>query len=192
MRWSVISRSINSPSLVHTHEVVCLDGTDTASYSSLLFTTLSCTSLLLLSGEHLVLEVWLNAAWRDHWHLLLKLWVHWAALTIRIICALLDYIGGLGWGTALAKQGLSSLHLSIDQLDLFLYFLKHLREASLLEDWLRAEEVLFCLLRLWWIVNHVESADYFACLCNIDGAISVKCRLQFLKKNKIIVIRLSL
>ena len=60
-----LSRSFHSSSLVHTHEVVCLDGADATSChtSSLLFTTFCCSRLLFLTGEHLMLEVWLDTAY---------------------------------------------------------------------------------------------------------------------------------
>ena len=60
----LIAFPIHSPSLVHTHKVVCLNGANATPChtSSLLFTAFRCSRLLLLTGEHLVLEVWLNAA----------------------------------------------------------------------------------------------------------------------------------
>ena len=62
----------------------------------------------------------------------------------------------------------SHLHLFVDQLDLLFYFLEHLGQATLFEDRLGAQEVLFGLLRFWWIIDHVKRTNNLISLGNVQ------------------------
>ena len=81
----------------------------------------------------------------------------------------------------MAEDRPSHLDLSVDQLDLLLHFLQHLGEPALLENGLCLQEVLFGLLRLGRVVDHAESANDLVGLRNVDGTITVQCRLQLLQ-----------
>ena len=116
-----------------------------------------------------MLQVGLNVG--RHWlHLLLLMYRVHVPLSIGIVGTLFDYVSRLSLDSPVAKNRDWSphLHLFVDQLDLLLYFLEHLGQATLFEDRLGAQEVLFGLLRFWWVIDHVKRTDNLIGLGNVQ------------------------
>ena len=175
------SVDLTESSDVTSHEVIGLDATNGP--ACLLLRALS-DSLLFLSS--LVLQVGLHLRHVELRRLLLlvaHLWVQAvASLAIGVVRTLLNDVRSLGVGLHLAEDRSSLLHLAVDQLDLFFDLFEHFLKTTLLENRLGALQVLFCLLRLGRVIDHVEGTDDLVSLGDVHTALAVQCRLQLLQQ----------
>ena len=173
---------INPVSHIGAHKIVSLDSSKTTSAARLALLDTLGDAFLLFAGN-LVLQVRLHTSCRPS--ALDELWIeNTATLTIGVVCALLNDIVSLSSGSTYAEDRSTRLHLLVNELDLFFDFFEHLREASLLENGLCFKQVLFGLLRLWWIINHVQGADHFERLGDVQRAVTVQGQLELLKEWK--------
>ena len=110
-----------------------------------------------------------------------QLWMHSiSTFSIRVVLTLFDYVSCLGRGSHMAQDGAARLNLSVDKLYFLLHLLKHFRQTALLKNWLGSEQVLFGLLGVRRVVDHVQSPNNFIRLCNVHTSITVECNLQLL------------